>query len=108
MDANNIIHEFVKDARNILGSSFVRMVLYGSYARGDFRNNSDIDLLLLTTLTDEQISDMENKIYDLAFDYLMKYGIDISIIMKNDEQYRYWVGTLPFYNAIEREGIKVG
>ena len=37
------------------------------------------------TLTDDEIEKIENRIFDLAFDFEMEYGIDISVILKNEE-----------------------
>lgn len=34
------------------------------------------------------IKSVEYELYDVAFDFLMKYGIDINIIVKNEEHCR--------------------
>ena len=47
---------------------------------------------------------IENQVYDLAFDIAMDTGVDISSIIKNEEQYEYWLDTLPFYKNIHEEG----
>ena len=54
----------------------------------------------MTTLTDEEIEKTETLIFDLAFDYQMEYGVDISVVVKNKDQFEYWLGALPFYNNI--------
>ena len=96
MEHRNVIQKFARDVKEILGEALVKVLLYGSYARGDNVEGSDIDIMILTTLDDEEIENIENKIYDLAFDYLMDYGVDISTVIKNVEQFQYWLGTLPF------------
>ncbi len=99
------ITEFVKQVKFVLGSKLSRVILYGSYARGDFNENSDIDIMILTTLSDEQIDVIETEIFDLAFDFQMKYGVDISVILKNIEHFNYWLGALPFYDNVQKEGV---
>lgn len=82
--------------------------MYGSYARGDYNEHSDVDIMILTPLTDEEIEEIEEvetEIFDLAFDYQMDYGIDISVVIQNKERFNYWLGALPFYNNVQREGI---
>lgn len=101
----NILIDFSEEVKKILGKSLRKIILYGSYARGDYTENSDIDLMILTTLTDEEIERIEEKIYDLAFDFLMDYGVDISVVIKNEAQFNYWLGALPFYNNVQREGV---
>ena len=82
-----IIMSFARKVRRILGKNLKQVILYGSYARGDYTEDSDIDIMVLTTLTDKEIEQIETEIYDLAFDYLMDYGVDISVVIKNEEQF---------------------
>ena len=96
---------FTKNVKQILGKNLKKVILYGSYARGDYTEKSDVDIMILTTLSDQEIERIEGKIYDLAFDFLMDYGIDISVVIKNEDQFNYWLGALPFYNNVQREGI---
>lgn len=103
-DKREIILQFSKEIKKILGIQ-LKKILYGSYARGDFREDSDVDIMVLTTLTDEEIEQIENEIYDVAFEYQMQYGIDFSVVIKNEDQFNYWLGALPFYDNINREGV---
>ena len=48
---------------------------------------SDIDIIILTSLTAEQIKEEEEKISDLAFDYMVEYTVDISPVVVNTEQH---------------------
>ena len=103
-----IVMSFARKVRKILGKNLKQVILYGSYARGDYTEDSDIDIMVLTTLTDKEIEQIETEIYDLAFYYLMDYGVDISVVIKNEEQFNYWLGALPFYDNVEKEGIVIG
>lgn len=103
-----IMLEFSRGVKKILGSSLKKVILYGSYARGDYNENSDIDIMILTTLTEEEIEKVEIKIFDLAFDFLMDYGVDISVVVKNEDHFNYWLGALPFYNNVQEEGVLLG
>lgn len=104
-DKQKIMLEFSRGVKKILGNKLKKVILYGSYARGDYNENSDVDIMILTTLTNEEIEKAEMKIFDLAFDFQMDYGIDISVVVKNEDDFNYWLGALPFYNNIEREGV---
>ena len=44
-----------------------RDIVYGSYARGDFNENSDIDIMVLTSRSEEEIKLVEYELYDVAF-----------------------------------------
>ena len=54
---------------------------------------------------DQQIEQVDNRIYDPAFDFQMEYFIDINVVIKNEEQFNYWLGVLPFYDNVKKEGI---
>lgn len=104
---HDIILDFARGVKKILGSRLKQVILYGSYARGDYNDSSDIDIMVLTTLTDAEIEQVETSIYDLAFDFQMDYGVDISVVIKNEGQFNYWLGALPFYDNVKKEGIVV-
>lgn len=103
----NVVDLFVQEIRNVLGEDLKKVIVYGSYARGDYREGSDVDVMVLTSLTDEVIKPVEYKLNDVAFDFLMEYGVDISIIVKNEEHFKYWLGALPFYDNVVKEGVVI-
>ena len=45
---NQIIKNFIMGVNEILGDRVKKIILYGSYARGDFNKSSDIDIMILT------------------------------------------------------------
>jgi predicted nucleotidyltransferase len=104
---SSIIYQFSLQLKKILGTNLSKVIVYGSYARGDYWENSDVDVMILVKLSDEDIKKVENDIYDLAFDIEMSTGIDISPIIKNEDQYEYWVDTLPFYRNVREEGVVI-
>ena len=104
---HDILLKFSKEVRKIIGDSLKKVIVYGSYARGDYNENSDIDIMILTTLSDDEIRKVENAIYDIAFDFQMDYLVDISVIVKNEEQFQYWLGALPFYDNVQKEGVVI-
>lgn len=83
------------------------MILYGSYARGDFNPNSDVDVMILTKLSPEKIESIEASVFDLAFDIEIEYGIHISPIIKNEDHFEYWADALPFYRSVKNEGVQI-
>lgn len=102
-----IIVDFAEKVKDILGNNLSKIILYGSYARGEQRDNSDVDFMILTTLTEDELEKIEPILYDLVFEFELNYCIDISVIVNNEKHYHYWLGALPFYNNIEREGVVI-
>jgi len=104
---NNIIEEFVKGVNEILGSRVKKIILYGSYARGDYNRNSDIDIMILTDLSDKEMYSYFVKISDMAYDIEAKNDFDIQLspLLKNIDRFNYWLEALPFYINVQKEGV---
>ena len=43
-DIHIIIYKFSQELKQILGDNLAKVIVYGSYARGDYRDNSDVDI----------------------------------------------------------------
>jgi predicted nucleotidyltransferase len=104
---HEILCKFTKKIRVIYGASLKKIVLYGSYARGDYEKNSDIDVMILVDAGEGEIRQKFNDVCDLAFDFEMEYGIVISPLVKNEEHFMKWSDTLPFYRNVKQEGMTI-
>ena len=104
---HNIVYQFSQELKKIIGKNLSKIIVYGSYARGDYNCNSDVDIMILVKMSNSDIKKIENQVYDLAFEIEMNTGIDISPIIKNESEYEYWLDTLPFYKNISDEGVVV-
>ena len=83
------IYQFPQQIKKLFGQHVSKIIVYGSYARGDYQKNSDVDVMILVDLTEEEIKKRENDVYDIAFEIEMSTGIDISPVVKNETQYEY-------------------
>ena len=104
---HNIVYQFAKQLREIYGDELKKVVVYGSYARGDYQKNSDVDIMILVDADDYEIKKRFNLVCDLAFDYELEYGVVISPLFKNEEHFKKWSETLPFYRNVKQEGVTV-
>lgn len=102
---HNIVYQFSQELNKIIEKKLSKIIVYGSYARGDYNCNSDVDIMILVKMSNSNIKKIENQVYDLAFEIEMNTGIDISPIIKNESEYEYWLDTLPFYKNISDEGV---
>lgn len=104
---SNVIDEFVKKVNELLGKRVKKIILYGSYARGDYNKSSDIDIMILTDLTDKEIIKYRDKVSDIAYDIEWDNNFDIylSPLVKNIDRFNYWLEALPFYMNVQKEGV---
>lgn len=102
----NAIQEFVNKVNELLGNRVKKIILYGSYARGDFNDSSDIDIMILTDLTDDEIIEYRDNISDIAYDIEWDNNFDICLspLLKNLDKFNYWLEALPFYMNVQKEG----
>ena len=103
----NLIEEFTSKVYELLGNRIKKIILYGSYARGDFNDDSDIDIMILTNLEDNEIIEYRDKISDIAFDIEFDNNFEVmfSPLVKNIDKFNYWLQALPFYMNIQKEGV---
>ena len=104
-NVNIEIQKFIDEIKKILGERLKKVILYGSYARGDYNNHSDVDIMILTDLSFKEIEDYRDKISDIAYDIELNTGIVLSPVIKNIERYNSRINFVPFYKNIEREGV---
>ena len=104
-DVDIEIQRFVKSVQELLGKKLKKVILYGSYARGDFNKNSDVDIMILADLSFEEIENYRDQISDIAYDIELNTGIILSPIIKNINLYNNRVKFIPFYKNVQKEGV---
>ena len=80
------------------------VILYGSYARGDNKNDSDVDLLILLEsdkITREDEIKVKYPLYDIEFET----GQIISPIVLSKKDWETKHRITPFYENVNREGV---
>jgi predicted nucleotidyltransferase len=102
-----IIVELKENLQNILGDNLNKIILYGSYSRLDYSNESDIDFIVLTDSNNSELIDLNEKINSMVVNLSLKYNIVLSVILKNSSQFYSYTGLLPYYSNIVAQGITV-
>jgi predicted nucleotidyltransferase len=81
----------------------VKVIMFGSQARGDATKESDIDLLVI-------LPSLDSKMLNLAFDIAWEVGFDagkmISVVPAEKNELKR-LAVSPFYRAVKRDGITV-
>lgn len=102
-----VISSYIRDVKHILGSDFVSAWVYGSYARGEYGIESDIDIAIFTNVTPDKFYILIDKISEVTFEYNVEHDIILSPVFQNVGQYNRYVDVLPYYQNIRREGVLV-
>lgn len=96
---------YVKEIHKIYGSHLKQIILYGSYARGDYTSDSDVDIMILLDMSDLEIKDYRHQLSDMTYDFNLDYDLDIKPIAKSEMDFRKWIDNYPFYANIHKEGV---
>lgn len=83
------------------------VLLYGSYARGDHTDSSDIDI---AGIVDGERSDLQKKlkrIWDETARLGYQHNVIISPVVIPLDEFEKYQDILPFYRNIKQEGIRV-
>jgi len=77
MRIEEALNEFIEKLRERLGNPLVSVVLFGSSAREDWDERSDLDLLIIV----EEYEEMESTLIDTCVGIVMDYGVSIAPII---------------------------
>jgi len=104
---NTILNRIAFEASDIFGDRLHSVILFGSYARGDYDEDSDIDIMLLADVKPEELLKYRSAVNKLSGILLHDYGILVFIVEKDLTTFNRYADVLPFYQNIRKEGIKL-
>ena len=99
---NEIIADFKKRVSDFYGMRLHSLVLYGSYARGDFREGSDIDILVVLDSIESEMNEIDN-LTGIKTDLALEYEQYLSTNPVSREKYEN--SDFSFYQNVKQEGI---
>lgn len=105
VNSDLVIKEFKEAVTKLYGNRLDRIILYGSRARGDHREDSDFDFAVV--LKDEKVNAFKEieQITDAVFPFVLKLGAEISYKPMNN-----FLLNQPdkvFYHFVRTEGVSV-
>ena len=100
-----ILTDYLSAVREIYGSHLKRVILYGSYARGDYTTESDVDIMILVDLEESEMDAYSDALSELGFEYNVEHDIWMMPVVKNIEHFQYWKSAYPFYKNVQEEGV---
>lgn len=99
-----ILQEVYKKSDAEFGSLLDSVILYGSYARGDFDDESDIDIMVKVRLTQARLKPYEWAFAVLSSRLSLTHDVTVSIHLQDHETFEQYRDVLPFFGNISREG----
>lgn len=103
----SILTQITVEAKNILGNSLHSVLLYGSYARGDYDDESDMDVMILVDIPREQLFLYKKPFSKLTSDLGLANDILITVTLKDRYTFEKYLDAVPFYQAVKKEGVAI-
>lgn len=102
-----LLHELKNELEKVFGEKLKKVIVYGSYARGESDEGSDLDIMVLVDMNEKEIKNERDKVLDLTVDLTTRYGVVLSIIENNYDYFYDWAEVLPFFANVIREGVSI-
>ena len=96
----------IEFAKSLNYPEIKKIILFGSVARGDDGDDSDIDILIITSNDNDEFK-ISDDIYSKVFDILINNGERISIKIRTLNYYNKYKHS-SFLSNVENEGVVIG
>lgn len=99
---SEMIQKLIPEMVDIFREPSMRIILYGSAARGERREDSDVDIaVILPDYTDEEYERM----WDLITDLQLEYDLVLSVLLIDAHRFAEWENVMPFYQNMKKDGV---
>ena len=102
-----VVTQFAEEAKKIYGMALRSVILYGSCARGDFVNDSDIDIMLLLDIAQEKVGEARKQILDISDQLDLEYDVVLTPVIQSYQLYQQYMSASQFYQNVQKEGVEI-
>ena len=102
-----VVNDVVSGVTTLLSDKLDSLLLYGSYARGDFDDDSDIDFLALVDANEKELPLYRKPVSRIASRAGLNNDVMVSITLIDRDTFQQYHETLPFFKRISSEGVSV-
>jgi len=104
-DINRLLEEITTEVRKLLGQKLKSVILYGSYARGDYDDESDVDIMVLVDSKGDELKEIEKKVFKIGWDISGDYNIIATVFANNYDYFHSWTPYMPYFRNVMNEGV---
>ncbi len=106
-ELNIITSAVAEEAKRLLGDKLDAVILYGSYARGDYDDESDIDIMVKIKGSRNELKKYRYDLIDFGSDLSLEHEITVSILLYDTETFDRYRNAMPFLRNVQKDGVNV-
>ena len=106
-ELNSILQKLTQIYRSVYGENLVQVILYGSYARGDYHTDSDVDVVAIVHGDRKTLQQQLKKVWDSSCELELEYDTILSPTVIPYEEFKQYQTVLPCYRNISQEGVVI-
>ena len=106
-ELDSILREVAAAYRLVYGDDLVKILMYGSYARGDFDADSDVDIAAIVKGDRQTLQNDLKKVWDVSSDLELEYETIVSPTVIPFDEYEKYREDIPYYRNMEKEGVAI-
>ena len=104
VDLNRIMDSIYRFSQRIFAAKLDKVILYGSYARGDFDGDSDIDIMIVVDMNKANLRHYEALFTDFSSDASLENEVLIVPLLCDKASFEARMEYVPFFRNVNAEG----
>lgn len=103
--AQKVVSEVLNEVLKLVQDDIYKVVLYGSYARGDFDQESDIDILIVLNCDIRKMKEYRKHVSRIASRIGLENDVEVSLLLRDKQTVDVGEKILPFYQNVMKDGV---
>lgn len=105
-NAQEAREELALAMRSLFGDKLAEVILFGSYARNQQDEESDIDILVLVNEDKMALKAYSMPVVEMVTEINLQYDVVLSVVLQSMEEYEEYKEVLPFFINVRQEGFR--
>lgn len=106
-DIDMVKQDVVKRGIEVLGDKIFKIILFGSYARGDFKEDSDVDIMVLLDCPRGDLPKYRKLLSVVSSDASLDHDVTVSLMVNDRNTFYDKMDILPFYQNVQKDGVVI-
>ena len=106
-DIDYACNEMKKCVPEVLHDHLIKMIVYGSVARKDYNDDSDVDIAILTDLGREEVKKYDSDLMDIVTDIAIHNGAIVEYVCVPYNEFESKKSWYSYFKNIEKDGVQI-